>query len=143
MAGAVKVACPPGGTVTSTAVPWMCTVCDTESWFDTVTRAPGLTVSAEKANPEIVIVGALAAAGEPPVLVTGDADGGATVGIAVTRTEAEPFQLVRHPREGERDTDPGQVDLAVDRDALVDVQPVPVGPDGLAVADRHHFRRVV
>jgi hypothetical protein len=59
-AGAVKVAVPPAGTLTSKAPEESAvTVCSTESWFFTVIIAPGATLGGErKAKPEMVIMSA-------------------------------------------------------------------------------------
>ena len=51
--GAVKVTCPPAGTVGSMLVPLTLTVWSAESSLLTVTFAPGFTVRGAKAKPEI------------------------------------------------------------------------------------------
>lgn len=55
-AGAVKVALPPAGTLTSMPAEAMVNVCSTASAFFTVTVALALTVTAVKAKPEMSTV---------------------------------------------------------------------------------------
>ena len=78
------MASPPAGTVTSMFVPFTLTVCSVVSSFFTETVPPGLTVSFENANPEIVSGEPSA---EPPpadgLLLDVDVDGGAEVETGV------------------------------------------------------------
>ena len=59
---------------------------------------------------------------------------GPAVGVAVARTASEPLEPVHHSGERERDADAREVEVAFDRDALVDVDTVVVDAHGLAVA---------
>jgi hypothetical protein len=87
LSGAVKVASPPGPTVTSVCVPWIVTVCGVVSSFWTVTLDPLLTVNAENANPEMVSVEALLfGAGLVGALLVGVE----VVGVGVGEVTAEP-----------------------------------------------------